>query len=312
MIHHVVRVVGFLVSISGILINVVSIIVLSKSMARSVDPGRKVLSIIVLQCILDVLGCFAYMLNMSEFDTSPNWFIDEVIRTRVAFWFFVHCRAYLNAYNSMWQLTRMIYPFWSTPLSSPWGCTALGLFVIGLNILQCFAFTRFRWFYSSDSTTLRLLEERAHGHLAGLYGLSMIVSTVFRYAYPLMIMCCAFNYMLDVLRSPSEPACHTLRSELHKTAFLDGILYGILLLPHEAWFYLFVFANPYELINPGMAGDVVSMIACSYMTVCPLMSLILRQANYNPLMEAVIPPVNYEILGKLIPKWKIARIHHAE
>ncbi|TPP60258.1 hypothetical protein FGIG_07786 [Fasciola gigantica] len=116
--------------------------------------------------------------------------------------------------------------------------------------------------------------------------------------------------MLDILSSLDQPVHQILRTETRKTAFLDGSLYALLLTPNEVWFYLLMFASPADSLSPGFFGDIVSAIACSYLIACPVLSLILRQVNYSPLVEAIIPPVNDDKWRRLIPKWRATRMRH--
>ncbi|KAA0188270.1 hypothetical protein FBUS_02278 [Fasciolopsis buskii] len=117
-----------------------------------------------------------------------------------------------------------------------------------------------------------------------------------------------YKYMLDILPNLDLDAYNFLRTETRKTAFFDGTLYALFGLSHEVWFYVYMYASPNDTLYSGFLGDVTALIACSYMFTNPLLGLILRQASYSPLVDAVLPPPDFEQLRKTAPKEPTSRM----
>ncbi|KAA3680382.1 uncharacterized protein DEA37_0012279 [Paragonimus westermani] len=296
-------------SVFGVIGNLIFLICLSKTASTSTQCARKVLFINIAQCVLDLLACSAYLPSALDLSKDyPSTFVCRIINTRVPFWIFINYRGFLNTYNALWQHTRIVYPFWSTVLNSPTGCTFILTLSSLMNILQSYAFTRLGDFANEPiAHCLPNCIDCQSGDQAGLNSLAVLCSTVYRFVLPIMIMMVTFDHLTEILSDCEGTVYQHLCKQLRVSALLDVKLYAITLLTHELLFLMNAFVLVTEFTLDSFPYKLACLVSLCYPVLCPCLSIGLRSVNYMPGIEAVLRPTDYQKLGKLAMMWRTTR-----
>ncbi|KAG5452343.1 hypothetical protein CSKR_201644 [Clonorchis sinensis] len=294
---------GILLATVGTVINIISLIFVSRTTCQAATFAKKVLYIIIVQHCIDIVACIAYLLSSVGLDEQfPSIFTCRILRTRALFWTAINYRAYINVYGSLWQHVRIIYPFWSTVLNRTEGCLGLFLLATAANILQTLAFTRLSDLSADQSACIPCTPCQT-GENAGIYSFLVLYSTIYRFAFPSMAMFASFGYLMQVLSDCDGKVYKKMYKETRKNLFIDTVLFVICLSTHEALFTLNVFASNMEYGLRTAPYEVASLLALGYPVLSPCFSMCLRTTNYTPVLEAVLRPMDYQKLSKLAIMW---------